>query len=120
MKYFLALLLFAGALSVRADDLDFTALRYLTVYKDVRKKPLDTVALETVRKLTGRSTWTDPATGQKLAAMDVLLSMWLETREWSDTPVILVTYEPLKQQLGLALDQKLFTYKQYQPRQHLR
>ena len=112
MKYFLALLLFAGTLSVRADDLDFTALRCLTVFKDVRKKPLDTVALETVRKLTGRSTWTDPATGQKLAAMDVLLSMWLETREWSDAPVILATYEPLKKQLGLALDQKFFTYKQ--------
>jgi len=112
LKYFLALLLFASTLPVRADDLDFTALRYLTVFKDVRKKPLDTVALETVRKLTGRSTWTDPATGQKLEAMDALLSMWLETREWSDTPVILATYEPLKKQLGLALDQKLFTYKQ--------
>ena len=112
MKHFLALLLFVGAMSAKADDLDFTALRDLTVYKDVRKKPLDTVALETVRKLTGRSTWKDPATGQKFEAMDVLLSMWLETREWSDTPVILVTYEPLKRQLGVALDQKLFSYKQ--------
>ena len=101
-----------GALAARGGDLDFTALRELTVYKDVRKKPLDTVASETVRKLTGRSTWQDPATGQKLEAMDVLLSMWLATREWDETPVILATYEPLKRQLGLTLDQKLFTYKQ--------
>ncbi len=37
-----------------ADDLDFTALRFLAVQKDGRKKPLDTVALETVEKLTGQ------------------------------------------------------------------
>ena len=44
--------------------------------------------------------------------MDVLMSMWFETREWSKVPVILVNYKPLRDKLGLAADQKYFTYTQ--------
>ncbi len=95
-----------------ADDLDFTALRFLAVQKDGRKKPLDTVALETVEKLTGRKTFLDPDSGRKMESMDVLLSMWLQTRDWSQMPVILVNYKPLREGLGLPVDQKYFTYNQ--------
>ena len=95
-----------------ADDMDFTALRFLAVQKDGRKKPLDTVALETVEKITGKTSFTDPESGRTMEPMDVLLSMWLETRDWSKVPVILVNYGPLKQQLGLPLEQKYFTYTQ--------
>ena len=89
-----------------ADDLDFTALRFLAVQKDGRKKPLDTVALETVEKLTGRKTFLDPDSGRQMEPMDVLLSMWLQTRDWSQMPVILVNYKPLREGLGLPVDQK--------------
>ena len=95
-----------------ADDLDFTALRFVAVQKDGRKKPLDTVALETVEKLTGRKTFLDPDSGRRMEPMDVLLSMWLQTRDWSQTPVILVNYKPLREGLGLPADQKYFTYNQ--------
>jgi cytochrome c-type biogenesis protein CcsB len=95
-----------------ADDLDFTALRYLTVQKDGRKKPLDTVALETVKKLTGKNAFVDPESGRTMEPMDVLLSMWFETREWNKVPVILVNYRPLRETLGLAADQKHFSYDQ--------
>src|SRR5882724_10918771 len=104
--------MFALATAAFADDLDFTALRFLAVQKDGRKKPLDTVALETVEKLTGKKSFTDPESGRSMAPMDVLLSMWLETRDWSKVPVILVNYAPLRDQLGLPADQKYFTYSQ--------
>ena len=95
-----------------ADDLDFTALRFLAVQKDGRKKPLDTVALETVEKLTGKKTFLDPESGRQMEPMDVLMSMWFATREWSKVPVILVNYKPLRDKLGLPADQKYFTYNQ--------
>jgi len=102
----------AVATAASADDLDFTALRYLAVQKDGRKKPLDTVALETVEKLTGRKTFRDPDSGRDMEPMDVLMSMWLQTRDWSKVPVILVNYKPLRDELGLPADQKYFTYTQ--------
>lgn len=95
-----------------ADDLDFTALRFLAVQKDGRKRPLDTVALETVKKLTGKNVFVDPESGRQMEPMDVLMSMWLETRDWGTVPVILVNYRPLKESLGLSPDQKYFTYNQ--------
>ena len=103
------LMLASGAF---ADDLDFTTLRYLAVQKDGRKKPLDTVALETVKKLTGKNAFVDPESGRTMEPMDVLLSMWFETREWNKVPVILVNYKPLRDTLGLAADQKYFSYDQ--------
>ncbi len=108
----MAALLIITALPVLADDLDFSTLKYLAVQKDGRKKPLDTVALETVQKMTGRRSFVDPASGRKMEAMDVLLSMWLQARDWGNTPVILVNYKPLKDQLGLPAEQKYFTYSQ--------
>ncbi len=107
----LVMLTVAGAAAF-ADDLDFTALKFLAVQKDGRKKPLDTVALETVEKLTGKKTFLDPESGRRMEPMDVLMSMWFETREWSKVPVILVNYKPLRDKLGLAADQKYFTYTQ--------
>ena len=95
-----------------ADDLDFTALRFLAVQKDGRKKPLDTVALETVEKLTGKKTFLDPDSGRQMEPMDVLMSMWFGTREWSKVPIILVNYKPLRDKLGLQAEQKYFTYTQ--------
>src|SRR5579862_4719923 len=101
-----------AATGVFADDMDFTALKFLAVQKDGRKKPLDTVALETVEKITGKKSFTDPETGRVMEPMDVMLSMWFDTRDWSKVPVVLVSYPPLKTQLGLPLDQKYFAYGQ--------
>ena len=67
----LAMLVLATA--AFADDLDFSALKYLAVQKDGRKKPLDTVAIETVEKLTGKKTFTDPETGRRMPALDVMV-----------------------------------------------
>ncbi|HUJ10953.1 MAG TPA: cytochrome c biogenesis protein CcsA [Verrucomicrobiae bacterium] len=106
------LCLLAVGPSAVADDLDFSTLKYLAVQKDGRKKPLDTVAIETVEKLTGKKTFVDPESGRTMEPMDVLLAMWFQSRDWSKTPVILVNYRPLKVKLGLPVDQKYFTYEQ--------
>jgi cytochrome c-type biogenesis protein CcsB len=106
----LAMLVLATA--AFADDLDFSALKYLAVQKDGRKKPLDTVAIETVEKLTGKKTFTDPETGRRMPAMDVMVSMWLQTRDWSKVPIILLNFQSLKEKLGLPADQKYFSYEQ--------
>jgi cytochrome c-type biogenesis protein CcsB len=110
MTTFVVLLATEG--SVWAGGLDFTGLREVAVQKDGRKKPLDTVALETVQKLTGKRWFTDPDTGRKMPAVEVLVSMWLEARDWSDAPVVLVSYKPLKAHLGLPADTKYFSYRQ--------
>jgi cytochrome c-type biogenesis protein CcsB len=109
MTIFAVLTLATAAL---ADDLDFTALRFLAVQKEGRKKPLDTVALETVEKLTGKKAFLDSESGRQMEPMDVLMSMWFQTRDWSKAPVILVNYKPLREKLGLPLDQKYFAYNQ--------
>jgi cytochrome c-type biogenesis protein CcsB len=111
-KLMMILVVLTLASTAFADDLDFTALRYLAVQKDGRKKPLDTVALETMEKLTGKKTFLDPESGRQMQPMDLLMSMWFETREWSKVPVILVNYKPLRDKLGLPADQKYFTYTQ--------
>ena len=108
-----ALLLLTTALSAfAANDLDFTALRYLVVLQDARKKPLDSAATEMWERITGKRTFVDPETGQRREALDVWVSMWLQTRDWSKVPVILLTYQPLKAKLGLPADQKYFSYEQ--------
>jgi cytochrome c-type biogenesis protein CcsB len=106
----LCLTLFAA--NVFADDLDFTALRHLAVQRDGRKKPLETVALETLQKLTGKREFVDPESGRKMEATDVLVAMWLQVRDWRQVPVVLVNYQPLKEKLGLPVDQKFFGYAQ--------
>src|SRR5580698_8679914 len=106
------LVMLALATAAFADDMDFTTLRFLAVQKDGRKKPLDTVALETIEKLTGKKSFVDTESGRTMEPMDVLMSMWLQTRDWSKVPVILVSYAPLKEQLGLPVEQKYFTYAQ--------
>jgi cytochrome c-type biogenesis protein CcsB len=110
MTAFVALLAIAG--SVYADDLDFSTLQYLAAQKDGRKKPLDTVAIGTVEKLTGKREFTDPESGRKMQPMDVLLSMWFQTRDWRKVPVVLVNYRPLREKLELPAGQKHFSYTQ--------
>ncbi|MBM3860385.1 MAG: cytochrome C biogenesis protein [Verrucomicrobia bacterium] len=90
------------AVFVEAQELDFSALRAIAVQKDGRKKPLDTVANETAQRLTGR----------RKDAMELLLNLWLQARDWRAMPVVLLTHRELKQQLGMPVEQKYFTHEQ--------
>jgi len=85
-----------------AQELDFSTMGMIAVQKDGRKKPLDTVANETVQRITGR----------RKNPMEFVLSVWFETRDWKTMPVVLLTHRELKEQLGLSVEQKYFTRDQ--------
>ena len=73
------------------------------------KKPLDTVARETVTKIHGRNNYTT-LSGEKLDYLSTYLSLWLNDRDWNQEPFILFSYQPLKENLGLDAEQKYFSF----------
>ncbi|MEM6437689.1 MAG: cytochrome c biogenesis protein CcsA [Cyanobacteria bacterium P01_D01_bin.115] len=85
------------------------SLRSLAVQLDGRKKPLDTVAQETVAKIHGSTTYRS-AEGDRADALSTYLTMWFNTRNWNEEPFVLVSYRPLKAAVGLDIDRKQFTF----------
>ncbi|MEB3272854.1 MAG: cytochrome c biogenesis protein [Prochlorothrix sp.] len=93
----------------QADDL--APLRSIAVQLDGRKKPLDTVAQETVAKIHGSTHYTQPD-GTTLDALSTYLAIWFNTRNWNEEPFVLVSYRPLKAAVDLDLDRKQFTFQE--------
>ena len=87
------------------------SLRSLAVQLDGRKKPLDTVAQETVAKIHGSTTYRF-AEGDRADALSTYLTMWFNTRNWNEEPFVLVSYRPLKAAVGLDVDRKQFTFRE--------
>ena len=86
-------------------------LQNLAVQLDGRKKPLDTVARETVAQIHGRTSY-QTANGEKLDYLDTYLSMWLNNRNWNEEPLVLFSYRPLKEQVGLDPERKYFSFSE--------
>lgn len=86
-------------------------LENIAVQLDGRKKPLDTVARETVAQIHGRTRYT-AIDGQKLDYLNTYLSLWFNNRDWNKEPFILFSYRPLKERTGLNPDQKYFTFQE--------
>ncbi len=86
-----------------------TPLQNLAVQLDGRKKPLDTVAKETVAQIHGKTSYTN-LNGDKLDYLDTYLSLWFNNRDWNQEDFILFSYRPLKEQLGLDPDRKYFSF----------
>ncbi len=115
--FFLGCLLLVMPLSqFQPDTLD--SLRSLAVQLDGRKKPLDTVARETLAKIHGADTYTTAA-GEKEDALQTYLSLWFNTRNWNEEPVVLFSYRPLKEATGLDLDRKYFSFQELMANQAL-
>ena len=91
------------------DALD--SLRSLAVQLDGRKKPLDTVARETLAKIHGSDTYTT-LDGETEDALQAYLSLWFNTRNWNEEPVVLFSYRPLKEATGLDVDRKYFSFQE--------
>ena len=85
------------------------SLQTLAVQLDGRKKPLDTVALETVEQIHGARQY-ETQTGEKLDYLTTYLSLWFNTIDWNQEPFVLLNYRPIKEQLGLNPEQKYFTF----------
>jgi ABC-type transport system involved in cytochrome c biogenesis permease subunit len=92
-------------------QLDFKQFGLLAIQDNGRRKPIDTFAKQTLIQLTGRSTYTDK-TGRNWTVNDFLLSAMLETHDWKNEPMVLVSYGKLKEALGLEKTQRRFTFAQ--------
>src|SRR5438046_3687708 len=99
--------------SVMGDTrkLDFKEFGLLAIQDNGRRKPIDTFARQTLIQLTGRSSYTDKA-GRRWMPNDFLLSAVLETRDWKEEPMVLVSFGKLKEELGLEKTQRRFSFAQ--------
>ncbi|MEM7594616.1 MAG: cytochrome C biogenesis protein, partial [Cyanobacteria bacterium P01_A01_bin.83] len=86
-------------------------LQELAVQLDGRKKPLATVAQETVAQIHGKTSY-QAANGEKLDYLQTYLSLWFNNRDWNQEPFILFSYRPLKEQLGFDGDRKYFSFSE--------
>jgi cytochrome c-type biogenesis protein CcsB len=93
------------------SGLDYKQFGLLAIQDGGRRKPLDTFAKETLIRITGRSTYTDKA-GRKWTPNDFVLSALLETHDWKNEPMVLVSIGQLIEHLGLDRTQRRFTFAQ--------
>jgi cytochrome c-type biogenesis protein CcsB len=98
---------------VAADStaLDYKQFGLLAIQDNGRRKPIDTFARETLIRVTGRSSYTDKA-GRNWTPNDFVLSALLETHDWKNEPMVLVSFGKLKEQLGLVRTERRFTFAQ--------
>jgi cytochrome c-type biogenesis protein CcsB len=104
----------AASPDVAAADssaLNFKQWGLLAVQDGGRRKPVDTFAKETLIRITGRSTYTDK-NGRKWHPNDFVLSALLETHDWKNEPMVLVSFGKLKEQLGFDKTQRRFSFAQ--------
>jgi cytochrome c-type biogenesis protein CcsB len=105
---------YAASPDVAATDssgLDFKQWGLVAVQDGGRRKPVDTFAKETLIRLTGRSIYTDKS-GRIWQPNDFVLSNLLETHDWKNEPMVLVSFGKLKEQLGLDKTQRRFSFTQ--------
>ncbi len=92
-----------------SSSLDFKQWGLLVIQDGGRRKPIDTFARETLIKTTGRSTYTDTR-GKTWQANDFLLSMLLDTHDWKNEPMILVSIGQVLEKLGLDKTKRRFSF----------
>jgi cytochrome c-type biogenesis protein CcsB len=92
-------------------ELNYDQFGLLAIQDGGRRKPIDTFARETLIRITGRSSYTDK-TGRAWQGNDFVLSALLETHDWQNEPMVLVSLGKLKAQLGLPLTQRRFSFSQ--------
>lgn len=86
------------------QSLDLGVIRALPVQHDGRWMPLDTVARDLVREVTGESRFrgADPVV--------VLLAWTFDPRTWMQEPVIIIRNAELRVELGLPADKKVYSF----------
>src|SRR6266513_353937 len=94
-----------------APDLDFKQWGLLAIQDGGRRKPVDTFAKETLIRITGRSTYTDKG-GRTWRPNDFVLSALIETHDWKNEPMVLISSGQLIEQLGLDKTQRRFSFAQ--------
>lgn len=100
-----------GTAVTATGALDFKQWGLLAVQDGGRRKPVDTFAKESLIRVTGRSTYTDK-NGRTWQPNDFVLSALLETHDWKNEPMVLVSSGQLIDQLGLDRTHRRFSFGQ--------
>jgi cytochrome c-type biogenesis protein CcsB len=111
MRIIILALLFAMNWPAHAEATDLHPWEALVVQDSGRRKPVGTFGHEVLVKIAGR----DPVRtvdGTSFDGSSFTFSMLFATREWKDEPIILISYRPLVEQLGLDPARKLFSRKE--------
>ena len=101
----------ADAPAADTSVMDFKQWGLLATQDGGRRKPVDTFAKETLIRITGKSTYTDES-GRRWQPNDFVLSALMETHNWKNEPMVLVSFGNLKEQLGLDKTQRRFSFTQ--------
>jgi cytochrome c-type biogenesis protein CcsB len=101
----------SGVPAASSGNLDFKQWGLLAIQDGGRRKPVDTFAKETLIRVTGRSTYTDKA-GRTWRPNDLILSALIETRDWKNEPMVLISSGQLIEQLGLDKTKRRFSFAQ--------
>jgi cytochrome c-type biogenesis protein CcsB len=94
-----------------SSALDFKQWGLLAIQDGGRRKPVDTFAKETLIRITGRSVYTDQS-GRTWRPNDLVLSALIETHDWKNEPMVLISSGQLKEQLGLDKTERRFSFAQ--------
>src|SRR6266480_3156346 len=100
-----------SAFTSDSANLNYEQFGMLAIQDGGRRKPIDTFARETLIRISGRSSYTDK-TGRIWQPSDLLLSALLETHDWQNEPMVLVSLGKLKEQLSLDKTQRRFSFAQ--------
>ena len=92
-------------------NLDLKQWGLLAIQDGGRRKPIDTFAKEALIRIAGRSTYTDKA-GRRWTPNDFILSALIETHDWKNEPMVLISTGQLVEQLGLDKAQRRFSFAQ--------
>lgn len=104
-----------AAPDMTTTKLDFAVLETIAIQDGGRNKPLNTYITEKIELITGRTLFKgvpvlkERISGQTISAPDLFLSLWLRRKDMVEVPLVLVSYAPLKEALGLPKDQKHFS-----------
>src|SRR5437773_1151592 len=97
--------------AAKSGGVDFKQFGLLAIQDGGRRKPIDTFAREMLIRITGRSTYTDKG-GRRWQPNDFVLSALLDTRDWKNEPMILISSGQLIEQLGFDKKQRRFSFAQ--------
>jgi hypothetical protein len=95
--------------AANTSNLDFKQWGLVAIQDGGRRKPMDTFAIETLIRVTGRSAYTDK-TGRTWRPNDFVLSALIETHDWKNEPMVLISSGQLVEQLGLDKTQRRFSF----------
>src|SRR2546423_9343558 len=88
-----------GLAPADTSELNFKQVALVAIQDGGRRKPIDTFARETLIRITARSTYRDKS-GRFWLPKDFIFSALLDTHDWRNEPMILVSLGKLKEQLG--------------------